>query len=219
MKTDRQPLKDFKKIQESPPYGLSARKRLVADSVDGRIVPKEDEDDSANVGFRLRNYQLEGVNWLLFNWWNRRSCILADEMGLGKTIQSVGFIKLLQDLPNTSVRGPFLIVAPLSLIGQWQSEMKSWAPDLNVVLYHGSADARDFLVKNDFFYTDQFVSKATANRLRKQHVTKFPILITTYEVVLKDVDVFTKIKWKALIVDEAHRLKNHKTKLAQQKTF
>ena len=206
-------IKDFRKVQESPSYGVSERKRPVADSVDGRLVPKEDEDDSANPGFRLRNYQLEGVNWLLFNWWNRRSCILADEMGLGKTIQSVGFIKLLQDLPNTGIRGPFLIVAPLSLIGQWQSETKSWAPDLNVVLYHGSADARDFLVKNDFFYTDQFVSKATATKLRKQHVTKFHILITTYEVVLKDVDVFTKIKWKALIVDEAHRLKNSSSKL------
>ena len=206
-------IKDFRKVQESPSYGLSERKRPVADSVDGRLVPKEDENESANPGFRLRNYQLEGVNWLLFNWWNSRSCILADEMGLGKTIQSIGFIKLLQELPNTGIRGPFLIVAPLSLIGQWQSETKSWAPDLNVVLYHGSADARDFLVKNDFFYTDQFVSKATANKLRKQHVTKFHILITTYEVVLKDVDVFTKIKWKALIVDEAHRLKNSSSKL------
>jgi SNF2 family DNA or RNA helicase len=135
---------------------------------------------------------------------------------LGKTIQSVGFLKLLQDLPTTCVRGPFLIVAPLSLIGQWQSEAKSWAPDLNVVLYHGSADARDFLVQQDFFYTDQFVPKATAAKLRKQHVTKFHILITTYEVVLKDVEVFTKIKWKTLIVDEAHRLKNSKSKLFEE---
>ena len=209
-------MQDFRKIQESPSYGLSKKSRLVAESVNGRSVPKEDEDDSANPNFRLRNYQLEGVNWLLFNWWNRRSCILADEMGLGKTIQSVGFIKLLQDLPTTGVRGPYLIVAPLSLIGQWQSETKTWAPDLNVVLYHGSADARDFLVKNDFFFTDQFVSKATANKLRKQHVTKFHILITTYEVVLKDVDVFTKIKWKTLIVDEAHRLKNSNSKLFEE---
>ncbi len=206
-------IKDFRKVQESPAYGLSERTRNVADSVNGKLVPKEDEDDSDNKAFRLRNYQLEGVNWLLFNWWNRRSCILADEMGLGKTIQSVGFIKLLQDLPLTGVRGPYLIVAPLSLIAQWQSEAKSWAPDLNIVLYHGSADARDFLVKNEFFFTDQFVSKQTATKLRKQHVTKFHILITTYEVVLKDVEVFTKIKWKALIVDEAHRLKNSDSKL------
>ena len=134
-------------------------------------------------------------------------------MGLGKTIQSMCFLKSLQDLPATEVRGPFLIVAPLSLIGQWQSEARSWAPDLNVVLYHGSADARDFLVKQDFYYTDQFVPKPSAIKLKKQHVTKFHILITTYEVVLKDVNVFSKIRGRALIVDEAHRLKNSKSRL------
>lgn len=123
------------------------------------------------------------------------------------------FLRSLQENPATGVRGPFLIVAPLSLIGQWQSEALTWAPDLNVVLYHGSADARDFLVKQDFYYTDQFVPKATAIKLKKQHVTKFHILITTYEVAMKDVNVLSKIRWRALIVDEAHRLKNHKSRL------
>lgn len=123
---------------------------------------------------------------------------------------------MLQDLPATKIRGPFLIVAPLSLIGQWQSEAKNWAPDLNVVLYHGRADARDFLIKQDFFYTDQFVPHSRSKKLRKQHVTKFHILITTYEVAMKDIDVFTKIKWRALIVDEAHRLKNPKAKLFEE---
>lgn len=111
------------------------------------------------------------------------------------------------------VRGPFLIVAPLSLIGQWQTEAHSWAPDFNVVLYHGSAFAREFLAQQEFYYTEQFVPKGTANKLRKQHVTKFHILITTYEVVLKDIAVISKIKWKTLIVDEAHRLKNPTSRL------
>jgi SNF2 family DNA or RNA helicase len=62
-------------------------------------------------GLRLRDYQLEGVNW-----WNRRSCILADEMGLGKTIQSTCFLQRLRTLKCTKVRGPFILVAPLSLI-------------------------------------------------------------------------------------------------------
>ena len=126
------------------------------------------------------------------------------------------FLKQLQDLPAARVRGPFLIVAPLSLIGQWQSEADSWTPDLNVVVYHGSADARDFLVKQEFHYTDQFVPKATAAKLKKQHVTKFHILITTYEVVLKDINVISKIRWRALIVDEAHRLKNPKSRLFEE---
>jgi SNF2 family DNA or RNA helicase len=119
-------------------------------------------------------------------------------------------------MPAAEVQGPFLIVAPLSLVGQWKSELKSWAPDVNAVLYHGSADARDFLVKQEFFFTDQFMPKANAVKLKKQHVTKFQILITTYEVVLKDITVISKIRWKALIVDEAHRLKNPKARLFEE---
>jgi SNF2 family DNA or RNA helicase len=74
-------MRDFKKLQQSPAYGVSTKPRPVAKVEQG--------DDTAmsiaysDPGFRLRSYQLEGVNWLLFNWWNRRSCILADEMGLG----------------------------------------------------------------------------------------------------------------------------------------
>ena len=104
-------------------------------------------------------------------------------------------------------------MAPLSLIGQWQSEAKAWAPDYNVVLYHGSADAREFLVQQEFYYTEQFVTKTAVAKLKKQHVTKFHLLITTYEVVLKDIEVFSRIKWKGLIVDEAHRLKNANSRL------
>lgn len=199
-------IRDFKKLQESPSFGVSSRERPVIG-----FEPEKDED--AFGGFKLRSYQMEGVNWLLFNWWNKRSCILADEMGLGKTIQSTAFLRELQTNPHTQIRGPFLIVAPLSLAGQWQSELASWAPDMNVVLYHGSADARDFLVREEFYFIEPFVNKGTAAKLRKQNVTKFHVLITTYEVVLKDTGVLSKIRWKVLIVDEAHRLKNHRARL------
>lgn len=140
-------------------------------------------------------------------------CVLCS---IGKTIQSAAFLQELQSLPTTEVRGPFLIVAPLSLVGQWQSELASWAPDMNVVLYHGSADARDFLVQQEFWYTDQFVPKPTAIKLKKHHITKFHVLITTYEVVLKDISVFSKIQWRVLIVDEAHRLKNPRSRLFEE---
>lgn len=63
-------------------------------------------------GNELRSYQLEGLNWIRFCYYNYRSCILADEMGLGKTVQSVAFLNDLYYQLN--VRGPFLIVAPLS---------------------------------------------------------------------------------------------------------
>jgi chromodomain-helicase-DNA-binding protein 7 len=209
-------IRDFRKLQESAEYGISRRPKLLINNDGTILTPADDEDDVNSKGFRLRGYQLEGVNWLLFNWWNKRSCILADEMGLGKTIQSAAFLRELQTQSATQVRAPFLIVAPLSLVGQWQSELMSWAPDLNVLLYHGSADAREFLVQQEFYFTEQFIARSDAIKLRKQHVTKFHVLITTYEVILKDVQVISKIKWKALIVDEAHRLKNSKSRLFEQ---
>lgn len=205
--------RDFKKMIESPIFGVSSVERPIAklDDDEDLVIPSDKEDPG--VEYKLRGYQLEGVNWLTWNWYNKRSCILADEMGLGKTIQSIGFLTQIQRIPRAHIRGPFLIVAPLSLVSQWESESKEWAPDMNVVVYHGSADARDFLVKNEFYYLDQFESKETAKELKQKHITKFQLLITTYEVVLKDVNVLSKIKWKALIVDEAHRLKNIKSRL------
>jgi SNF2 family DNA or RNA helicase len=82
-------IRDFRKLQASPKYGISQRERPVAYLGDGALINGEDDDNDSEKGFHLRSYQLEGVNWLLFNWWNRRSCILADEMGLGKTCQSM----------------------------------------------------------------------------------------------------------------------------------
>lgn len=64
----------------------------------------------------------------------RRNCILADEMGLGKTIQSLTFIHAVHEY---GVRGPFLVIAPLSTIPNWQREFEGWT-DLNVIVYHGS---------------------------------------------------------------------------------
>jgi hypothetical protein len=72
----------------------------------------------------LRPYQLEGINWLVYCWINKQSCIIADEMGLGKTVQSVAFLQLLQAKFN--VKGPFLIVAPLSTIPHWEREFQAW---------------------------------------------------------------------------------------------
>lgn len=92
-------------------------------------------------GVVLREYQIEGVNWLIFSWYQRRNCILADEMGLGKTLQ-VGLGKAAQTqsiaLLNhfytvEHIRGPFLVLAPLSTLGHWKREIEN-STDLNVVL-------------------------------------------------------------------------------------
>ena len=107
MSSERHPHpRSFKKLNESPVFGISNIKRQVAKLGDDEIIETPSDSDEGSV-FKLRGYQLEGVNWLLWNWYNQRSCILADEMGLGKTIQSIGFLEGLQRLPKGSVRGPF----------------------------------------------------------------------------------------------------------------
>lgn len=89
-------------------------------------------------GRKLRDYQLEGLNWLVFNWYQRRNCILADEMGLGKTIQTLAFYNHLYK--HEHIRGPYLVVAPLSTLENWKREFETWT-DMNVVVYHDSRGA------------------------------------------------------------------------------
>ena len=90
--------------------------------------------------FVLRDYQLQGLNWLVHAWCKHHSAILADEMGLGKTIQSICFVSYLFHVHH--MYGPYLFVLPLSTLNAWQREFAQWAPDLNVIVYIGDRDSR-----------------------------------------------------------------------------
>ena len=152
----------------------------------------------------LRPYQLEGVNWLLFSWYHGNNCLLADEMGLGKTIQSLAF---LDGMFKYGIRGPFLVIAPLSTIPNWQREFELWS-EMNVIVYHGSQTSRNMLAEYEMYYKDDKGQKLT-------DVFKFHVLITTYESVISDIIELSEIKWRACVIDEAHRLKNNKCKLIE----
>lgn len=171
---------------------------------------------------RLREYQVEGVNWLSFCWYNKRNCILADEMGLGKTVQSIAF---LLEVVKAGVAGPFLIIVPLSTVGNWQREFENWS-DLNAIVYHGSAVSRSMIQEYELFYHRKKVtggsvvtlSAASNNLFSSQYrhdVYKFNALITTFEVLMSDIEFFGKMHWAVAIIDEAHRLKNKKCKLGE----
>ena len=98
-------------------------------------------------GNELRSYQLEGLNWLLFSWYARRSVMLADEMGLGKTAQSVAVLDHLSR--REGLRGPFLVVAPLSTLQHWRREFEHWS-GLDAVVYHGDRASRELIRKLEF---------------------------------------------------------------------
>ncbi|XP_024137600.1 chromodomain-helicase-DNA-binding protein 2 isoform X1 [Oryzias melastigma] len=141
----------------------------------------------------LRDYQLDGLNWLAHSWCRCNSVILADEMGLGKTIQTISFLSYL--FHQHQLYGPFLLVVPLSTLTSWQREFDTWAPDMNVVVYIGDVMSRKTI--RDY----EWVNHQT-KRIR------FNALLTTYEILLKDKGVLGNINWAFLGVDEAHRLKN-----------
>uniref|UniRef100_A0A8C6YG49 Chromodomain helicase DNA binding protein 9 n=1 Tax=Naja naja TaxID=35670 RepID=A0A8C6YG49_NAJNA len=155
-------------------------------------------------GNQLREYQLEGLNWLLFNWYNRQNCILADEMGLGKTIQSITF---LYEILLNGIRGPFLIIAPLSTITNWEREFRTWA-DLNVVVYHGSMISRQMIQRYEMYFRD-----SQGRIIRDTY--KFQAIITTFEMILGGCPELNAIEWRCVIIDEAHRLKNRNCKLLE----
>jgi SNF2 family DNA or RNA helicase len=99
---------------------------------------------------------------------------------------------------STGIRGPFLIVAPLSLVDQWQSEISTWSPDMNCILLHGGTEARDVIINNEFYFQDPFVSRNDAASLKKSNVVKFHILITTFEVATKEMNLLSKINWQVV---------------------
>ncbi|XP_018355978.1 PREDICTED: chromodomain-helicase-DNA-binding protein 1 isoform X2 [Trachymyrmex septentrionalis] len=141
----------------------------------------------------LRDYQMDGLNWLIHSWCKENSVILADEMGLGKTIQTICFLYYL--FHTQHLHGPFLLVVPLSTMTSWQREMSQWAPDINFVTYLGDINSRNVIREYEWCYQD-------SKRL------KFNVILTTYEIVLKDKTFLGALNWAVLLVDEAHRLKN-----------
>lgn len=151
------------------------------------LAPEEPE-------FKLRDYQLEGLNWLAHSWCKQNSVILADEMGLGKTIQTISFLSYIFE--EHHVHGPFIIVVPLSTIQGWQQEFHRWAPHMNTVIYIGDMISREKIRHFEMF--------ASGNK--KQ--LKFHALLTTYDFLLKDSKYLSPINWSVILVDEAHRLKN-----------
>uniref|UniRef100_A0A8C3PZQ3 Chromodomain helicase DNA binding protein 1 n=1 Tax=Chrysolophus pictus TaxID=9089 RepID=A0A8C3PZQ3_CHRPC len=172
------PFKDCKVLKQRP--------RFVA-------LKKQPSYIGGHESLELRDYQLNGLNWLAHSWCKGNSCILADEMGLGKTIQTISFLNYL--FHEHQLYGPFLLVVPLSTLTSWQREIQTWAPQMNAVVYLGDITSRNMIRTHEWMHPQ-------SKRL------KFNILLTTYEILLKDKSFLGGLNWAFIGVDEAHRLKN-----------
>ncbi|XP_068681305.1 chromodomain-helicase-DNA-binding protein 1-like isoform X2 [Montipora foliosa] len=139
---------------------------------------------------------------------NGHGCILGDEMGLGKTVQTVALLTNLQGSENCP--GPFLIICPLSVLQNWESEFSRFSKHLNVILFIGDKDQREKLKES----LRNFIN--SQRRGDKTIILSFNVLLTTYEMCLRETAFLSKFHWKAMVVDEAHRLKNSKSLLYQE---
>lgn len=145
----------------------------------------------------MKPYQLQGLDWLVSLYENGLNGILADEMGLGKTLQTISFLAFLKE---KGTNGPFLVAAPVSTLSNWVDEIERFAPEMPVLMYHGTP-----------------VEREEMRRTRMAKMGKdFPIICTSYELIMNDRKHLQKYAWKFIIIDEGHRIKNLNCKLVRE---
>ncbi len=141
----------------------------------------------------LRPYQRDGFQWLAFLWQHRLGGILADDMGLGKTIQALAMVCHAQE--TARLPGPFLVVAPTSVVGNWAHEAGRFAPGLKVRAVTETSARRDTPLAEDVAGAD--------------------LVITSYALFRIDFEAYLGLEWTGLILDEAQFVKNHQAKTYQ----
>jgi uncharacterized Zn finger protein len=132
----------------------------------------------------LRPYQQRGFSWLYKNMQLGFGSILADDMGLGKTLQVITLLLKLKNEGDLTPQDRVLIVAPTTLLTNWEREIAKFAPQLNTGIFHGST--RDL-----------------------KQLSQTEIIITTYGATRSDKALLSKEKWLCLVIDEAQNIKNN----------
>ncbi|KAK0527865.1 chromatin remodeling complex Adenosinetriphosphatase [Tilletia horrida] len=180
------------------------RRRKTEKEEDEELLNEDDDTDQAFrfesspsyvKGGTMRDYQVQGLNWMISLYHNGINGILADEMGLGKTLQTISFLGYLRDYCSTP--GFHLVVVPKSTLDNWRREFDKWVPGFRVIVMQGAKEERTAVIQE------------------KLLTQEFDVLITTYEMCLREASALKKLSWEYIVIDEAHRIKNVDSMLSQ----
>ncbi|KAF8554251.1 hypothetical protein OG21DRAFT_1497134 [Imleria badia] len=149
-------------------------------------------------GGEMKDYQLQGLAFLVYMYNNGMNCILGDEMGLGKTLQTLSLFAYIREHAK-GPQDPHLIICPLSVLSSWQNEAARWLPSFNLLRYHGTQAERDRL----------------KTAIRNNEI-KFDLCITTYDAYVSDDGWFKTRRWYYCVLDEGHRIKNSETQVSSK---
>lgn len=155
-------------------------------------LPEEEELHThiGDLAEKLRSYQMLGVRWMCALTRAGRGGVLGDDMGLGKTVQSIALIRALHSME--SAPGPVLVVCPKSLTGNWRDEFTRFAPELTVAISQGTR--REDLLKR---------------------LPEHDVIITTYQLVVRDLAALRAQPWRLVLLDEASHIRNPDTEAAK----
>ena len=145
----------------------------------GASIPETPLPDGINA--TLREYQHQGYNWMVFLAERGLGGVLADDMGLGKTLQSLSFIKY-REIEDPGVH---LVVAPRSVVDNWEAECEKFVPDMPVYVHLGLDRTKDLDV-----------------------MPKRGVLLTSYNILQRDIQLLQQIEYATIILDEAHIIRN-----------
>ncbi|XP_067295322.1 probable global transcription activator SNF2L1 [Pseudorasbora parva] len=159
------------------------------------VLVRFEESPSYVKNGTLRDYQIRGLNWMISLYENGINGILADEMGLGKTLQTIALLGYLKHYRN--IPGPHMVLVPKSTLHNWMNEFKRWVPTLKAVCLIGNKDERAAFIRDVMMPGE------------------WDVCVTSYEMVIREKSVFKKFNWRYLVIDEAHRIKNEKSKLSE----
>jgi SNF2 family DNA or RNA helicase len=150
-------------------------------------------DPPAGLRAELRPYQQDGYGWLRFLWEHRLGGILADDMGLGKTLQCLALISHARQ--RDPAGGPFLIVAPTSVVANWAAEAERFTPGLKVVTVSGTV--------------------ARLGQELGELIAGADAVVTSYTLLRIDFAAYAALGWSGLLLDEAQQAKNRQSKVYQ----